>query len=78
MVTALAFWDVIGPNGDAFDEWPTGPSVFDADDIFGGPEARCGACDEPLSGDLGEFVNDDGENVLCHAECGLNRGWALA
>lgn len=38
----------------------------------------CEACGEPLDGEMGEFVDDSGEHRLCHAQCGLDRGWPTA
>lgn len=50
---------------------------------------HCGVCgerfrdeDDPQaymgSDERGEFVNDQGESVVAHAQCGLDAGFALA
>lgn len=41
---------------------------------------ECEVCGEPLevTDDVGEFVDDEGNHGICHAECGLQQGWDLA
>lgn len=48
----------------------------------------CAACTEEIAIDdygwyktteeVGEFIDNDGNNKTCHAQCGLDNGWELA
>ena len=57
--------------------------ALEIDDDMRGDCAVCGEAYDVRStlssvSDIGEFVNENGEHGICHAECGINAGFDLA